>query len=193
MRSLIEMQAVPFKLEEIFDWVFFSSKHAVKFFFDQNPNLLSTTKYGAISKATAQELRKFGKSCDFIGNSTDTKMVGKQFAARVGAQKVLFPIAKGSLKSIQGQFTKKEQVKDLFVYETIKKNEEPVTFADVCIFTSPSNVEAFFEKNKLTPEQKIIAMGDATAATLKRFGARVHKQPVSFDDLGLLQSVYAIC
>lgn len=193
MRSLIEMQAVPFKLEEIFDWVFFSSKHAVKFYFEQSPNLNAATKFGAISKATAQELRKFGKSCDFIGNSTDTKMVGKQFAALVGSKKVLFPIAKGSLKSIQGQFTKKEQVKDLFVYETIKKNEEPIMFADVCIFTSPSNVEAFFEKNKLTPEQKIIAMGDATAATLKRFGARVHKQPVSFDDLGLLQSVYAIC
>lgn len=193
MRSLIEMKAVPFKIEATFDWVFFSSKHAVKFYFEQNPTIGSTTKFGAISKATAQELRKFGKSCDFIGNSTDTKMVGKQFAALVGSAKVLFPIAKGSLKSIQNQFTKQERVKDVFVYETIKKNEEPVEFAAICVFTSPSNVEAFFEKNTLKPEQKIIAMGDATASTLKKFGARVHKQPVSFDDLGLLQSVYAIC
>ena len=58
----------------------------------------------------------------------------------------------------------------------------------VFVFTSPSNVETFFEKNKITAEQKVIAMGDATANALKKKGVKANKQPASFDDLGLVQS-----
>lgn len=191
-RSLIEIKPIDFKKRmegKKMDWVFFSSKNAVPHFFDQKP-VLENVKYGVIGKATADALRKYGKRADFIGQSTDTKLIGKQFAALAGSKMVLFPQAKGSMKGVQQQFTNPVQVIDLIVYETIKKNEEPVPKSEIIVFTSPSNVEAFFEKNKMDSSQKAVAMGDATAHTLTKFGVRRCKQPISFDDMGLLQAVF---
>ena len=191
-QSLIAIKKIEQKSFLQTDWVFFSSKNAVKHFFEQKPNL-NGAKLGAVSKATAEELRKFGKRADFIGGAGDTKLTGKKFSAQVGNKKVLFPQAKGSLRTIQQQL-KKEQVIDLPVYETLKveTSKLKVESFDIFIFTSPSNVESFFEKNKIGVEQKVIAMGDATAQALKKFNLKVNAQPASFDDLGLVQAVMSL-
>ncbi len=188
-RSLIEMIPIPMRAFPETDWIFFSSKHAVKFFFQQKP-VIGNQKFACVGKATADVLRKNGKRADFIGYSTDTKLTGKQFAARVGDGTVLFPQAKGSLRSIQNGFVKDKQVVDLVVYETLKKNEEEIPFHEIILFTSPSNVEAFFEKNKLKLNQKIIAMGEATGNALRKFGAGNYSLPDTFDDAGLVRAVF---
>lgn len=190
--SLIQMLPVPMKYFPETDWIFFSSKHAVKFFFSQKPSL-GNQKFGCIGKMTADSIRKFGKRADFIGYSTDTKLTGKQFASRVGDGSVLFPQAKGSLRSIQNGFVKREQVIDLVVYETIKTNsnfEFSMSDFNIIVFTSPSNVESFFEKNKISSHQKIIAMGEATGSALKKFGVVSFSLPDTFDDAALVRSVF---
>jgi hydroxymethylbilane synthase len=188
-RSLIEMIPVPMKHFDETDWIFFSSKHAVKFFFQQKP-VLGKQKFACVGKATADALRKNGKRADFIGYSTDTKLTGKQFASVAGSGTVLFPQAKGSLRSIQNGFVKDKQVIDLIVYETLKKNEEEIPFHEIVLFTSPSNVEAWFEKNKITSIQKIIAMGEATGSSLKKFTSVNYTLPDTFDDAGLVRAVF---
>ena len=193
-QSLIEIKQIPMRKFVKTDWVFFSSKNAVKHFFEQKPNV-EGTKFGAVGKATAEEIRKFGKRADFIGNDGDTKMTGKKFSALVGSKTVLFPQAKESMKTIQLQLPKKENVKDVVVYETVKSvgsGQLAVGNFQILIFTSPSNVDAFFEKNKVGVEQKVIAMGDATENTLKKYKVKTNKQPVSFDDLGLVQAVMSL-
>lgn len=193
-RALIEIKSLDFlkKLAGIkYEWVFFSSKHAVSHFFDRKP-VITDVKFGVVGKATADMLRKYGKRADFIGQSTDTKMIGKQFSTMAGDKTVLFPRAKESMRSIQQQFIKPEKVIDLVVYESTKKNEIPVPKADILVFTSPSNVEAFFEKNKIASHQKVVAMGDATAHALFRYGVKHCKQPASFDDMGLVQAVFGV-
>ena len=193
-RALIEIKSIDFSkrlANAKYDWIFFASKHAVSHFFDQKP-AVANVKFGVVGKATSEMLRKYGRRADFIGQSTDTKLIGKQFSTMSGNKTVLFPRAKESMRSIQQQFIKPEQVIDLVVYETIKKNETPVPVSEILVFTSPSNVEAFFEKNKVTSNQKVVAMGDATAHALFRFGVKHCKQPVSFDDLGLVQAVFGI-
>lgn len=190
-RALIETIAVPFQNVPDCDWIFFSSKQAVKFFFRQKPNL-NGQKFACVGKATSEELRKFGQRADFIGSSTDTKMTGKQFAAKVGSGKVLFPQAKGSMRSIQQQFVKAEQVIDLVVYETIKKNDGPAPEADMIVFTSPSNVEAWFERFRVESNHKVIAMGDATANALRQFGVLKLTKPDTFDDSGIVRSVFGM-
>lgn len=189
-KSLIEFKQITLKELPKSDWVFFSSKHAVKYFFDQKPKL-DKVKIGCIGKSTAQELRSYGLRADFIGQSTDTKLIGKQFASLVGAAKVLFPVAKDSLMSIQNQLTKKENAISVPVYATLKHSVELASDIDTIIFTSPSNVDAFFEKNKFQPNQKAVAMGDATKSALLKKGV---KDPfiittTSFDDLGLYRAV----
>jgi len=124
--------------------------------------------------------------------STDTKLTGKQFAALVKSGTVLFPQSKDSMRTIQQQFVNRSQVRDISIYETHEKPVEGFPDSEIMLFTSPSNVEAFFEKRKLTPDQKIIAMGDATAHTLKEFGVKsVHLVP-SFDDAGMLQAIFSV-
>ncbi len=190
-KSLIHFNPIPIKEIQATEWIFFSSKHAVEYFFKQKPEL-QQQKYGVISKSTADALRKFGKRADFIGQSTDTKIVGKQFVARVGKASVLFPIAKGSLRSIQNQFIKKEQVYNLPVYETIENLYTETNPAQIYVFTSPSNVDAFFKTNTLHEGSKVVALGGATEATLKKYGVRKCILPLSFDDIGLLQAIYKI-
>lgn len=193
-QSLIEIKQIPMKKFVKTDWVFFSSKNAVKHFFEQKPDV-EGARFGAVGKATADEIRKFGKRAEFIGSSDDTRMTGKKFSALVGSKTVLFPQAKDSMRTIQMQLSKKENVKDIIVYETIRSVgslQSAVGNVEIFVFTSPSNVEAFFEKNNVVAGQRIIAMGDATANALKKYKVKANKQPVSFDDLGLVQAVFGI-
>lgn len=189
-KSLIEFKQIAIKELPITDWIFFGSKHAVRYFFNQKPNI-GKVKIGCVGTATSQELRSFGFRADFIGQSTDTKLIGKQFASIVGNSKVLFPIAKDSLLSIQNQFTKKDNVINLPIYVTLKHSFEISPEMDILIFTSPSNVEAFFEKNKLAPNQKAVAMGDATKSMLVKKGVKEISitNTTSFDDLGLFRAI----
>ncbi len=190
--AFIRFKAIPFtRVPANTEWIFFSSKHAVKYFFEQKPEI-GKVKIGAIGKSTAAAIRNYGKRADFIGYSTDTKLTGKQFASLVKSADVLFPQAKDSLRTVQQQFVNRAQTRDLAVYETIQKPVEGTPDADIMLFTSPSNVEAFFEKKKLSTSQKIIAMGDATAHTLKQFGVKSVYLVPSFDDVGLLETVFSI-
>lgn len=190
-RAFIEFKPIPFSRIPIADWIFFSSKHAVKYFFEQKPEI-GNLKIGAIGKSTAAAIRSYGKRAEFIGYSTDTRLTGKQFASLVKSSPVLFPQAKDSMRTIQQQFINKGQTRDLTVYETIQKPVEDIPDADIMLFTSPSNVEAFFEKKKLNSDQKIIAMGDATSHTLKQFGIKSVYLVPSFDEVGLLQAIFSI-
>jgi uroporphyrinogen-III synthase len=187
-KSLIEFKEIKIKELPKTEWIFFSSKHAVKYFFSQKPKI-ENVKFGCVGTATSAELRAHGFRADFIGQSTDTKLVGKQFAAKVGSSKVLFPIAKESMQSIQWQMPKRDNVINLNVYATLKHSVEINADTDIVVFTSPSNVESYFEKNKWQPHQKAVAMGDATANALDKLKIKNAIKPQSFDDLGLVQAI----
>jgi hydroxymethylbilane synthase len=190
-KSLIEFKQIRIKELPKTEWIFFSSKHAVRYFFNQNP-VLENVKFGCIGTSTSAELRTFNRRADFIGQSTDIKLVGKQFSSKVGNSRVLFPIARGSMQSIQWQMVKRDNVINLEVYATLKHSEEISSDFQILIFTSPSNVEAYFEKNVIHPHQKVIAMGEATGKALEKLKHKKYTMPKSFDDLGLFQAVMAV-
>jgi hydroxymethylbilane synthase len=190
-RALIETNPVPIGALPDSEWIFFSSKQAVQHFFRQRPEV-GKRRFGCVGKSTAEALRKFGHRADFIGGSTDTKLTGKQFAARVGDDRVLFPQAKGSLRSVQQQLVRKGQAIDLVVYETILRNESPVESASIYVFTSPSNVEAFFDKNSLPAAARIVAMGHATRSALREQGITHPVMPDAFDEAGLSRAVFGL-
>jgi hydroxymethylbilane synthase len=191
-QSLIEFNMIPIGFLKKSDWIFFSSKHAVRYFFAQKPELRGHEKFGVVGKATADELRKHSKRADFIGTSIDTKLIGKQFAAQVGSKSVLFPKAKDSLNTIQYQFQKKENLMDLNVYETKKIPLEENPNADVLVFTSPSNAEAYFNQYNYVMGQKIVAMGEATASAVEKLRLKVNATPATFSDYGLMQAIQSV-
>ncbi|MDI1355391.1 MAG: hydroxymethylbilane synthase [bacterium] len=190
-KSLIEFKQIRIKELPQTDWIFFSSKHSVRYFFNQNPKV-DHAKFGCIGTSTSAELRKFNRRADFIGQSTDIKLVGKQFSSKVGSGRVLFPIARGSMQSIQWQMVKRENVFNLEVYATLKNSIEVSPDHEILVFTSPSNLEAYLEKNKIHAHQKVIAMGESTGKALTKMKVRNFTMPPTFDDLGLVQAILGV-
>ncbi|GAB4132044.1 MAG: hypothetical protein Fur0041_03010 [Bacteroidia bacterium] len=186
-KALIDTIRIPFGSVPECDWIFFSSKHAVKHFLSQT-KLKAGIKIAAVGKGTSEELRKFNVRADFIGGGNDTRITAKQFAAVAGRARVLFPQAKGSIKTVQHQMPA-AQVIDLVVYETINRSDETIEPSDIMVFTSPSNVEAYFVKNKLSKTHKVVAMGHATGNTLKEKGMITYALTDSFDEAGLVRAV----
>ncbi|MFM2016624.1 MAG: hypothetical protein RL007_280 [Bacteroidota bacterium] len=186
-KALIDTTRVAIAKVPECNWIFFSSKHAVKHFIAQT-QIPAGVKIAAVGKGTSEELRKHNLRADFIGGGNDTKITAKQFAALAGRSKVLFPQAKGSIRTVQQQMPAAEVI-NLVVYETINRSEEEIAPADIMVFTSPSNVEAYFVKNKLSKTQKIVAMGNATGNALRERGIITYALPDSFDDSGLVRAV----
>jgi hypothetical protein len=165
--SLIDIVPVPFQGIPETGWIFFASRHAVKHFFSCHPNL-TNQKIGLHRQIPRRgpcvkfnRRRRFHSAIPPIPN-----LPRKQFAARVGNDTVLFPQAKGSLRSVQAWIRKKDQVTDLIVYETIRTdNKLPSNnHYNILVFTSPSNAEAFLEKFNIRDNQSVVAMGDAHRA-----------------------------
>ncbi len=82
---------------------------------------------------------------------------------------------------------------DLIVYSTLLK---PIKLAEKCqtlVFTSPSNVEAFIQKNKISNDQQVIAWGNTTKAFLEKESINVDHtlERSSFEELmNYLRSIY---
>jgi uroporphyrinogen-III synthase len=166
-QSLIETIGIPFdKNLPLTDWIFFSSSNAARFFFEKNPTI-QDQKIGAIGDATADAIRPF-HSVDFVGDSSDITDSAYRFADTIGSCSVLFPGAANSLRHIQSALPA-EQVIDFPVYKTVE-HSEPIALCDAYVFSSPSNVRAFFKGNpNANPAHMIcIAFGEATREELKR-------------------------
>ncbi len=195
-RSLIRTVRVINKLDSYIlkniDWIFFSSKNAVEYFFQLNPQLPDHVKFGVMGSGSEEMLRQKGCFTDFTGDSIDSADVAEEFGKLVKGQTVLFPGAENSLKSIQQGLPADTRVIDLPVYETIREDDVAETTAQVLIFTSPSNVEAYFAGNLLDPYQKVIAIGKSTGKKLEELGVSNYVLPFSPDEVGLAEAVFGI-
>lgn len=188
--ALIDTQRVMAKKIPAADWIFFSSKNGVKHFLAQ-AKIEPGTKLAAVGKGTSEELRKHNLRADFIGGTADTRIIAKQFGAMAGRSTVLFPQAKGSMKTVQQQLPTVKVI-DLVVYETLSRPAKDIPACDVLVFTSPSNVEAFFATNRIEKTQRVVAMGHATGSALKEKGIVSFVTPGTFDDAGLVRAVMGI-
>ena len=186
-KSLIEYKAIEIENLPQCEWIFFSNKRSVQFFFVQNPHV-ENQKIACISKPVADELRKYNRRADFIG-ATDARMVAKQFDNISGSAKVLFPRGKSDVRSIQKGLKRINNV-DLIVYETLTFANYRIPESDVLVFTSPQNVLTFLEQNSFG-DKRIVAYGDATYKTLKMNGATSIYPVNEFNNIGLARSIYA--
>ena len=164
--ALIETVAIEYvKPLSNFNWIFFSSRNCVKHFFAAKPDT-SNAKLAAIGSMTAKALVEFG-TVDFVGSSNKTDEVTTQFANTVGTDRVLFPISKSSLQRIQSGLSA-DQVTNLVCYETVLKPRD-LSVSDVYLFTSPSNVRSFAERNDF-PINSLYLAGPTTCKELLKRG-----------------------
>ncbi|MFD0763759.1 hydroxymethylbilane synthase [Mucilaginibacter lutimaris] len=194
-RSLIRTVPVITKFDSYIlkniDWVFFTSKNAVEYFFKLSPQFPKKVKFGVMGAGSEDMLRRNGHFADFVGESNDTADVAADFAALANGTTILFPGADNPMRSIQQGLSAETKIIDLPVYETVLEEEVEPTGADVVVFTSPSNVEAYFADNLLEPGQKVIAIGKSTGKKFDEMGVK-YTLPFSPDEVGLAEAVFGI-
>ncbi len=189
-QALIDISRINYTEFEPTAWVYFSSKNAVKHFFEQQPELKPNTKFAAMGKGTAQAIKSYGKEIDFIGSGNDTKKIAEDFSAILKGEAVLFPMAKNSLRTAQKYMSDKNRSIDLPVYEVIEKRDLRIPKTEIVVLTSPSNATAYFNNSDLKSAKKIVAIGKSTLQTLNNLGFYDCIMANSFDETGLLESVF---
>jgi len=194
-RSLIRTVPVITKMDNyIFkhvDWVFFSSKNAVEYFFSLEPLLPKATKFGVMGSGSEDMLRRRGHFADYTGGDIDPAEVAADFAKLANGTTVLFPSAENSLRSIQSGLSSETKIIDLPVYETILVDDVELSSAEILVFTSPSNVEAYFVNNLIQTDQRVIAIGKSTGRKLEEFDVQ-YTLPYSPDETGLAEAVFGV-
>ena len=194
-RSLIRTVPVMTKFDSYIlkqvDWIFFSSKNAVEYFFELQPILPEGVKFGVMGSGSEEMLRRKGYFTKYVGESNDTADVSADFAALANGTTVLFPGAEGSLRSIQQGMSAGTKVIDLPVYETVLEEGVEASGSEVLVFTSPSNVDAYFAENLLDPYQKVVAIGKSTGKKFDEMGVK-YTLPFSPDEVGLAEAVFGL-
>lgn len=180
----------PFYLKHL-DWIFFSSSNGVEYFFKLEPTLSKKIKFGVAGRGSETTLRKFGYVADFVGEGGDIEAVADEFAKRAAEETVLFPRALDSLLTIQKALLPSTKIVDLPIYETVIEDHIDGATAELLIFTSPSNVEAYFVDNLLEPSQKVIAIGNSTGKKFDEMGVK-YTLPYAPDEIGLAEAVFGI-
>ncbi|HTH83692.1 MAG TPA: hydroxymethylbilane synthase [Mucilaginibacter sp.] len=194
-RSLIRTVPIitkldPYILKHI-DWIFFSSKNAVEYFFNLEPLLPKDVLFGVMGAGSEEMLRRKGHFARYTGVGVDPVEVAEEFAKLANGTTVLFPGAEDSLKSIQKGLSADTKIIDLPIYETVLEDDVEASGAEVLVFTSPSNVDAYFADNLMDPYQKVIAIGRSTGKKFEDMGVQ-YALPFSPDEVGLAEAVFGI-
>lgn len=167
-QSLIAIQPVALADLPSADWYFFTSPSGVTALLQQH-TLPQEAQVGCIGEGTAARLRDAGIEPDFVGDAPTTEAVGNAFAT-VASGTVVFPVGSSSLRTVQQALPKAITVVDVHVYQTELAPPAELPQADVYVFTSPSNVQAFTAAFPIPSEAVLVAMGKATAAALAELG-----------------------
>jgi hydroxymethylbilane synthase len=107
--------------------------------------------------------------------------------------KVIFPQAKNSLRSIQKVVERYYPIQDLEVYETLQSGLGTLEDYDIMVFTSPSNVESYFsQRPDYHRPEHFVAIGNSTAKALKDAGVQRFKIAQAFEETSLSEAVFSI-
>lgn len=166
-QSLLAFEKVPFKINKPYDLIFFGSPRAVQFFFEQIDNP-ATSVFAAVGPATAKAIQNRGYSVQFIGQEADILKVANNFHYWCGQRTILFPISDQSLHTVSSLFSP-AQKQEILVYKT-KSKAVQIEECDLYVFTSPSNIKAFFELNTLPEKVPVVSWGTSTKSFLNELG-----------------------
>lgn len=173
-RSLIDFKSLSFDLPNDFEVVFFSSIRSAKFLSESKKINLDKYSIACAGTQTALKLNEMGLNTDFIAsNASDPKHVSEEFSAWLGARKVFIPSSNRSLRSIEESIPN-DQIQRTIVYETLLLPLK-IFSTDVLVFTSPSNVHAYFIENDILEDSIVIAWGHSTKKALLDYGCQPAK------------------
>lgn len=180
-QSLVSLEPLPFEAVPDCDWIFFASKNAVRFFFEQvdaQEIILPKAQWAALGETTAAALAEHVENIGFTGNG-EPETAAKTFMETAWSMpdrtvpiRVLFPAARHSMQSIVVYLNNRFLALQMEVYDNQPIAKPPQRLEEVLVFTSPMNAQAYFSHNALLPYQNVIAIGGTTAEGLREIGIR---------------------
>ncbi len=199
---LIRFQPLEFEVPNLlrFDYIYFGSKRAVRFFSQKVKKLPPSLKVIAVGRKTAQEVEKTFKTEPFLvlnGHSEELLRFAKEEKLPKGRLVAPLPeINTGNvLKLLKFGF----EVLPLTVYRTEKISypkgvvEEKLKRVQAVVFTSPSTAKALIEnlQKDLKPLRRkiIVAIGKTTKKALEGFGLEVDLTPSEPSIEGVVKSL----
>ena len=187
-QSLIEKEIIKINQLPECDWVFFNSI----FSFDsvkELKNYFLDKKIAAYGKSTASYLTKNGLNVDFIGKGSPNETSKRFKKVLKNTEIAFFPSSNRTIGTVQGILDEKNKI----VLSTYKTTliEASIKTNDFYVFTSPSNVEAFFKINQLK-NNKVISIGPSTTNRLKDFGVKVVNEAFESTELALADVVFSL-
>jgi len=182
--SFLEFQMIPITEFPTCDWVFFTSKNGVKYFFDQWEKPISC-KIAAIGKATAEAIKTRSYIPDYIpeGHINSALNVFNTIATN---QTIAWVKALNSAMSVEEKLKDVKSITPVVVYENKIAAKQLNEAFDGVVFTSPMNVEGFLVHNQIKHGNLIISIGPSTSKCLKDNG--IHE----FHEMELAEMKYIV-
>ncbi|MCB9335814.1 MAG: uroporphyrinogen-III synthase [Flavobacteriales bacterium] len=186
-----------------FDWILFTSKVAVQFFFETlNPKDI-TSKIAVVGTSTQKEVEKLGLKVNFTPSAATAKKLVKEIPLNKG-EKVLIPRSKIAGNDVVDTLKKRGMnVTEISIY-----NNTPVEYSyeemmavlkeniNVITFTSGSTVESFVKllrKYKIKLDtQHIVSIGSSTTSMIKKMHLNVDKTAEQHNVDGLIESIESL-
>ncbi len=193
------------------DWIIFTSKNTVRFFFAQlktsgrDVQTISHCKICAVGPQTAELLEAYGVSVDLVPKHYTAEGVVEEFDKQ-GARGLRFLYPRGDKARnviIEGLSAQGNEVFSPILYRTLPPDElpEPALKAlsqrrvDCAIFTAPSMVEHLAqilgkaEFNRLLKGVVITSIGPITSQACHRYGLTVHIEAKRYTLAGLADEI----
>ncbi len=162
-QSLIQFSALDFEIPQA-DWIFFYSRNGVKYFFENGNYELYPFLWACMSDGTADELSTYVTDISFIGQGSPQEVAQLYKNTVRPGEVTCFVRAENSLDSINKHLNNTDDF-SIPVYRNIPTEDIPEGGFDILIFTSPMNVDIWFEHHQYRNEN-VIAIGSTTANQL---------------------------
>ncbi|GHS88895.1 hypothetical protein FACS189487_08110 [Campylobacterota bacterium] len=154
-----------------FDAVIFTSKQAI-YAIDRLTNEWKNLKIFSIGGETSKAAIELGASIEFEAEKSYGDLFANSIARDYGDLQFFYPRAKVVSSNIEAILSSKNiAVESKILYETICKkiDENKIDKNSAIVFSSPSVVECFFAQIKWQESWIAVAIGDKTAAALKKY------------------------
>ena len=165
-------------LDHSYDWLIFSSKNAVKYFYPYLKNV-KVKKVAVIGDKTAEYCNELGISVDFVPRDFSQEGFLDEF--NISEQHLLLPSSEKARPKLVQQLSKYNEIVKIDLYRPVPnfKNISQVKSLvrkhqiDAVTFSSSSAVEFYFKEDNVPEFDYYFAIGKQTARTILKFNASV--------------------
>lgn len=188
-----------------FQWLFFTSANGVEYFFqlakkyEVNLAILKEKQFAVVGHKTADALKRFGFTADFIPSTYNADVMASEFLNKsTETGPVLLIRGNRSRDVLPTEFTtyglsfhSLEVYKTTYNYAMTDRlnNMLSENNYDFITFTSPSTVEAFMEMARVKSNKTCVCIGTTTEHRAREFGFTDIITPKEFTIDGMLERI----